>query len=118
MDYEDLVQSDLELMRLLLQWLDTRPIVASLMRRLINKHPWRDVCASIWVCALLGIIEVGANHIWVVSSNLSFAFVLQKVVAARRPVEFDRNMQPLTNLNAESFGFPSIESYMSVVKLL
>lgn len=30
-------------------------------------------------------------------------------------MEYDSRLQPLTEINAESFGFPSLESYMSVV---
>lgn len=34
---------------------------------------------------------------------------------AKRPVEYDRRLKPMTDLMAESYGFPSLESHMSVV---
>lgn len=41
--------------------------------------------------------------------------MIRKLLEAKRPLEFDRRFKPLTDTNAESFGFPSLESYMAVV---
>ena len=35
----------------------------------------------------------------------------------KRPIDYDENLKPSTDVNTERFGFPSIESYMSVVVL-
>ncbi len=41
--------------------------------------------------------------------------MVRKILEAKRPLEYDRKLIPRTDTNPESFGFPSLESYMSVV---
>ena len=41
--------------------------------------------------------------------------VIRKILEVKRPVEYDPRLRPTTDTNAESYGFPSIESYMSVI---
>lgn len=40
---------------------------------------------------------------------------LRRLIEAKRPFEFDPDLQPLTDANPEVYAFPSLESYMSVV---
>jgi membrane-associated phospholipid phosphatase len=47
----------------------------------------------------------------------SFLIALNQLIQAKRPVEFNKSYQPKTNILENSFGFPSIESYMCVVIL-
>eukprot|EP01031_Cornospumella_fuschlensis_P047961 gene47961-58749_t len=47
--------------------------------------------------------------------NLVVVVAARRVLESKRPVEFDPDLQPTTDLNAESYAFPSLESYMSVV---
>jgi membrane-associated phospholipid phosphatase len=85
------------------------------MSRIISKHPWQDISSMIWLIFIIGLLEIGSKHFWVVMLNLAACFLARKIISAKRPVEYDSRLQPLTDVNAESFGFPSIESYMSVV---
>lgn len=117
MDYEDLLQSDLELMHLVLGWMHARPLLCVLFSRLVSAHPWLDVGALVWVISALGVLEVGREHFWVVALNLAAATTAQRLIRARRPVELDRTLQPSADRSADSFGFPSLESFMSVVVL-
>ena len=41
--------------------------------------------------------------------------MLNKLFKAKIPMEFDIRLQPLTDANPNSYGFPSIETYMSVI---
>jgi len=85
------------------------------MSSIVSRHPFYDICAIIWVISFIGVLEIGWKHFWVVSMNLTAAFVLRKVIQAKRPVEYDIRLQPTSDLAADSFAFPSLESYMSVV---
>ena len=49
------------------------------------------------------------------SANLVIAFIARKVIQAKRPVEYDLRLQPKSDLGADSYGFPSLETYMAVV---
>jgi hypothetical protein len=115
LQYEDIVKSDLELMWIIDDWLKNQIFITTNFSKFVNKNPMYDICSSVWVASIIGLIEIGLPHFWIVSMNLTLCAVLNKLFAVKRPVEYDRRLQPLTDLNAERFGFPSIESYMSVV---
>jgi membrane-associated phospholipid phosphatase len=85
------------------------------MTSLVSKHPWYDICSLIWFIAAIGCIEIGWKHFWLVSANLFVSFVLRKIIQAKRPVEYDLRLQPMSDLGADSYGFPSLETYMAVV---
>lgn len=40
---------------------------------------------------------------------------MNKVLAIKRPIDYDENLKPSTDVNSERYGFPSIESYMSII---
>ena len=85
------------------------------MDSIVNIHPWNDICSIIWIISALGVFDLGHRHFWVVTLNLGEGSFFQKIIQAKRPVEFDRKLQPLTDRGAMSFAFPSIESHMAVV---
>jgi len=113
--YEELIEADLALLWSIQDWVYRRPWLDSRLARIVHKHPWNDVCVLVWLFAALGVYEFGAHHFWMVATNLLMAFVLRKLIKAKRPVEYDERLQPMTDLFEESYGFPSMESYMSVV---
>ena len=43
------------------------------------------------------------------------AVTLRFMVGARRPFEYDQRMKPMSDRYMSSYGFPSIETYMSVI---
>jgi membrane-associated phospholipid phosphatase len=66
-----------------------------------HRAPSLKQCQCICMCLLYVILV----------RNMS---VLRRVLEAKRPVEFDSRLQPLADVHADSYGFPSIESHMSV----
>eukprot|EP01036_Dinobryon_divergens_P034200 gene34200-44183_t len=91
--------------------------IEKFMDSIVSKYPWRDIVLVLWVAFLACLMELGSRHFWVAAMNYAFAATLRRLVEAKRPVEFDVRLQPLTDSGAESYGFPSLESYMCVVVL-
>lgn len=91
------------------KWLDVR------MSQIISKNPWQDVVIVVWFFSAIALVEIGFLHFWVTAANLLFALMMRNLFQATRPMEIDRRLQPLTDTNAESYGFPSVETYMAVV---
>jgi len=85
------------------------------MNKLVSKYPWKDITIIVWCFFIIGLIELGIRHFWVVVLNATVASALRRIIEAKRPVEYDIRLQPLTDSSAESYGFPSMESYMAVV---
>lgn len=115
MQYDDIVKRDLELHWIILDYCRKTPWIEQNMAKIVSKYPWQDICLLTWIGCIVGLVEVGSSFFWIVSLNLCASFVLRKLLEAKRPLEYDRRMKPLTDTNAESFGFPSLESYMAVV---
>lgn len=121
--YEDFIQKDLEFLHLLLNLIRQVPAIESFLSRITSKNPWQDVCLIVWAFFALGCVEIGFSHFWVATMNLSAIFgelnrletwpgsivfhrlsVIRRILEVKRPVEYDRRLQPFTDLNAESFG--------------
>jgi len=113
--YNDMIDRDLELLWKIQDYCYRTPWLDDRMSKIINKHPWQDISTVIWLFFGIGLYEIGSRHFFIVMMNLGFAFCIRKLIAAKRPVEYDIRLQPLTDISAESYGFPSLESYMSVV---
>lgn len=116
--YNKIIQNDLKLLWIIQDWVYHRPWLDVRMASIVSKHPWQDICMIIWLFAALGVYDIGARHFWIIATNLSFAFIARKVIRAKRPVEYDVRLQAMTDLNEDSFGFPSLESHMAVVIML
>ena len=71
--YESLIDADIEFMHVLQDWFQRQPAINSFMRKIVNKHPWLDICVSNWILAVLGVAEIGFQHFWIVSLNLILA---------------------------------------------
>lgn len=91
------------------------PRLDRFMSRMVSKQPWNDIGLLVWVISLVGCFELGVRHFWVVTTNLGGAFLLNRIIQAKRPVEYDVRLQPTTDLHPHSYGFPSLESHMAVV---
>lgn len=113
--FQEMVDKDIELMYSINEYCNRTPWLKDSMSRIVSLHPWKDITAVVWIAFLIGMMEIGSAHFWVVMVNLIVVMVVRRVVEAKRPFEFDRALQPLTDTNPESFGFPSLESYMSIV---
>ena len=85
------------------------------MSKIISKNPLQDVVLVVWFFSAIGMLEIGFIHFWVAITNLLFVLMARNVIQAKRPLEIDKKFQPRTDPNAESYGFPSVESHMAVV---
>eukprot|EP01039_Chlorochromonas_danica_P001733 gene1733-1893_t len=113
--FEEMVEKDVELMFLVQSYCRRHPRLDGLLQCVTSKHPWRDISSIIWIVHLLGVLEIGRSHFWIVLINLVAVTVARRVIEAKRPFEVDRHLQPLTDTSAESYPFPSTESYMSII---
>jgi membrane-associated phospholipid phosphatase len=111
----EIVKYDVELIWSIQDFIFRRPGLDRLLSRLVSKQPWNDIGLLVWIVALVGCFEIGVKHFWVVVVNLGGAYLLNRIVQAKRPVEYDVRLQPTTDLHPESYGFPSVESHMAVV---
>lgn len=116
--WDSFIEADLQLLWEIQDWVYRRPWLDSRMARIVSKHPWQDICAVPWLLCALGVYELGFRHFWVVGVNLAGAYVLRQAVQGKRPLEYDSRLQPMTDLHADSFGLPSLETHMSTVILL
>ena len=116
--FDALINADLALLWDIQDFIYKRPWLDSRLARVVSKHPWRDVCMVIWLFAALGVYQVGWHHFWMVTLNLGMSFAARKLIRAKRPVEYDERLQPMADLGGDSFGFPSLESYMSVIIMM
>jgi hypothetical protein len=113
--FSDIVARDVEFLWSIQDYVYKTPWLDYRMSQIVSKQPWNDIGAMIWITSLVGCFELGVRHFWVVVTNLGASYLLNRMVRAKRPVEYDVRLQPTTDLHPDSFGFPSIESYMAVV---
>ena len=113
-----MIDTDLELLWRIQDFCYSRPSLDMWLAGIVSKYPWKDVCCIVWIFFAIGCFELKTKHFFVVMMNLVACFSLRRLVAAKRPVEYDARLKPLTDLSAESYGFPSMESYMSVVVMI
>lgn len=113
--YEELIEMDTKLLWAIQDYVFRRRWIDKRMAKIVSKYPYYDIGLLIWLVSVVGVFEIGKRHFWVVGINLGACFVLRKLVAAKRPVEVDIRLQPTTDIHPDSYGLPSIESYMSVV---
>lgn len=72
--YDDVVQKDIELMWLILNYCRRTPWLSDKMDFIISKNPMKDIVIIIWVCFAVGIVEIGSKHFWVVFMNMVVSF--------------------------------------------
>ena len=113
--FADVIKWDLELIWNIQDYIFHRPQLDLTLARLVSKQPWNDIGLLMWIVSLVGCFEIGVKHFWVVLVNLGGSYLLNRLVQAKRPVEYDARLQPTTDLHPESYGFPSVESHMAIV---
>lgn len=101
---QEVVQKDIELLFSIQTFFKEHPKLDKVFSIIISKHPWRDISMVIWIIFVVSSIELGVKHFWVVIFNLIFAAALRRLLEAKRPFEYDNNLQPKTDLNPESYA--------------
>jgi hypothetical protein len=71
--YDDMIEKDLELLYAVQDYITNTPWLHEFFMRIISKYPWKDVVIVVWFFFIIGVIEVGRNHFWIVAMNLMFA---------------------------------------------
>lgn len=113
--YDELIEMDTKLLWAIQDFVYRRRWIDKRMAKIVSKYPYYDIGLLIWLIFMVGVFEIGKRHFWVVGVNLGASFVLRKLIGAKRPVEVDIRLQPTTDIHPDSYGLPSLESYMSVV---
>ena len=113
--FEDVISKDIELLWAVQDYVHSNPKYKRWLHKIINKNPLQDICALVYIFFGIGWYEIGWPHFWVGIFNLFFAWILRKILEVKRPVEYDIRLQPMTDIHPDSFGFPSLESYMAIV---
>jgi hypothetical protein len=129
-DFKKLIKDDLINIRKIRNYCTSNPRIDNWMRSIINKHPFQDIVIVLYLFFAVGLVDIGKKHFWVVVTNISVAFckfisllhctmgrsscflichcvmlsVLRRIIEAKRPVEYDRTMQPMTDRGADSYG--------------
>ena len=70
--FDEVIEKDIELSWAIQRYVHSDRKIEEWMVRIISKNPLQDICAVVWLVAILGFIEMGWKHFWVVSSNLFF----------------------------------------------
>lgn len=131
--YQEVVEKDLQLLWSIQEYCQRTPSVHNLFSRIVSKNPAKDVVLVLWLFFCYGLVEIGMEHFWVASINITVALgnaqhnnlplsvsgadgelissvciavssVARKIIEAKRPVEYDSRLQPATDTSAESYG--------------
>jgi hypothetical protein len=113
--YQELIEKDTKLLWAIQDFVYRRRWIDRRMAKIVSRYPYLDIGLVIWMMACVGVYEIGKRHFWVVAVNLITSYVLNRLIGAKRPVEYDIRLQPTTDVHPDSYGVPSLESYMSVV---
>ena len=71
--YSAMIEKDLEFMWSMQDWFHKTPWLNAVMLKIVSKYPLQDIGMVIWCFFLVGVIEIGRQHFWIVSMNLIFA---------------------------------------------
>lgn len=99
-----MIEKDIDLLWTIQDYCYRNDWLNNLLSRIVSKHPWKDIGMIIWIFFIIGVIELKAQHFFPVVMNLITAFIIRFFLEAKRPVEYDIRLQPLTDTGATSFG--------------
>ena len=72
--YDEMVAKDLELLYSIQDYCQKRPWIDNRISRIVSKYPWQDIVVVLWILFIVGVIEIGNSHFWIVCLNLGAAF--------------------------------------------
>jgi hypothetical protein len=104
MDSAELIKRDIAILFAIQDYCYQRPKLDALMRSIVSKWPHQDIVLIVYLFFILGVLEIGHIHFWLCALNLSTSFAVRKLIAAKRPVEYNRALMPITDIAAESYG--------------
>ena len=68
-----MIEKDLEFMWSMQDWFKRSPWLDTIMFKIVSKYPLQDIGMVVWCFFLVGVIEIGRKHFWIVSMNLILA---------------------------------------------
>ena len=71
--FDDMLEKDTLLLWNILDFIRSLPWLDSTFSKMISKKPWQDIVLVLWFIFGVGLFEIGAVHLWVVSMNFVFA---------------------------------------------
>lgn len=72
--YEEVVAKDLELLWSIQEYCYRTPWLNDRMSKIISKNPLRDIVSILWIFFVMGLVELGPKHFWVVAMNMVVSF--------------------------------------------
>lgn len=72
--FEEMIQKDLQLMWSIQSFCHEASWLSETMNMITNKNPLKDIVIVIWLLFIIGVIEFGQSHFWVVILNLVVSF--------------------------------------------
>ena len=103
-NFDDLIKQDLKWLFAIQKYCYHHHQFDNFMRGIVSKYPFQDIVLLLHIFFVLGIFEIGHDHFWLCSLNLAVTFAIRKLIAAKRPVEYNRALMPIADLSAESYG--------------
>ena len=68
-----MIEKDLEFMWSMQDWFKRSLWLDAVMFKIVSKYPLQDIGMVVWCFFLVGVIEIGRQHFWIVSMNLILA---------------------------------------------
>jgi hypothetical protein len=72
--YEEVVSKDLELLWSIQEYCYRTPWINQGMSKIISKNPFKDIVIILWIFYIVGLVEIGHKHFWVVAINMIVSF--------------------------------------------
>ena len=68
-----MIAKDLEFLWSIQDYFHRTPWLDSTLSRIVSKYPLQDIGIIVWCFFILGVVEIGRQHFWIVAFNLVFA---------------------------------------------
>jgi hypothetical protein len=116
--YDRLIDADLRLSYRVNVWLGEHRLLHKAVSRLTSSNPLHDaslLTTVVFIIATFNCSKYYYRLLYISSVNLFVSTCLRALLKAKRPFEYDSRLRPLADKYRTSYGFPSLESVMSVV---
>ncbi|OQR98561.1 hypothetical protein ACHHYP_08323 [Achlya hypogyna] len=91
------------------------PMGTALFHSLASRYRTHDVSVVLWFIFLFMTPELGFPYVWSCVGNFVVVLVMQNVIQARRPIDYDARLYLPACTDPDTMGFPSLDSHMAIV---
>ncbi|OQR90643.1 hypothetical protein THRCLA_09247, partial [Thraustotheca clavata] len=99
----------------LLKRMQESPALAVIFHSLVSRYRTKDISLVLWFIFVFLTSEVGFPYVWSVVGNFFLVLLLQYIIQAKRPIDYNPNLLVFECTDPDTMGFPSIDSHMAVV---